>query len=141
MTASLRQPWQLRPLRAAHDARGSLVAFERPDDIPFEVQRVYFIYASSPDAERGFHAHRQLRKMAICVTGSCTVTLDDGRLREDLHLAEPDMGLVIDPMVWIEVRDFSPDCVLLMLASAAYADTDYIRDYDEFVRAARSAAG
>jgi dTDP-4-dehydrorhamnose 3,5-epimerase len=141
MTMSLHQSWQVRPLRAAHDSRGSLVAFERPDDIPFDVQRVYFIYASKPGAERGFHAHRQLRKMAVCVTGSCTVTLDDGRSREDVRLAEPDKGLVIDPMVWIEVRDFSPDCVLLMLASAAYAETDYIRDYEAFVRAARPAAG
>lgn len=112
-----------------------------PTDIPFEVQRVYFVYASVPGAERGFHAHRQLRKMAVCVTGGCTITLDDGRAREDIRLSEPDQGLVIDSMVWMEVRDFSPDCVLLMLASAPFDDTDYMRDYDEFVRTARAAGG
>ncbi len=133
--------WRIRRLHAAHDSRGSLVAFERPADIPFDVQRVYFIYASAPDAMRGCHAHRKLRKMAVCVAGACTVTLDDGRSRQDLRLAEPDLGLVIDPMVWIEVRDFSPHCVLLMLASAPYAETDYIEDYDEFLEACRTATG
>jgi dTDP-4-dehydrorhamnose 3,5-epimerase-like enzyme len=133
--------WPVRRLRASHDGRGSLVALERPTDIPFEVQRVYFIYASAPGAERGFHAHGQLRKMAVCVTGSCTITLDDGLARGDILLSEPDQGLVIDQMVWMEVRDFSPDCVLLMLASARYDDADYMRDYDEFVRTARAAAG
>ncbi len=133
--------WPVRRLQAFHDARGSLVALQRPSDIPFEVQRVYFIYANTPGAERGFHAHRQLRKMAMCVTGSCTITLDDGRAREAIRLSGPDRGLVIDTLVWMEVRDFSPDCVLLMLASTAYDETDYIRDYDEFVRTARAAAG
>jgi dTDP-4-dehydrorhamnose 3,5-epimerase-like enzyme len=126
-------------LRAAQDDRGSLVAFERPGDIPFDVQRIYFIHDSTPGATRGFHAHRRLRKMAVCVAGGCTITLDDGRLREELRLSTPDLGLVIDPMVWIEVRDLSPGCVLLMLASAPYADADYIRDYDAFVKAVRAA--
>jgi dTDP-4-dehydrorhamnose 3,5-epimerase-like enzyme len=131
--------WQVRRLRAAEDDRGSLVAFERPGDIPFEVERIYFIHGSAPGAARGFHAHRRLRKMAVCVAGGCTITVDDGRLREDIRLSTPDLGLVIDPMVWIEVRDFSADCVLLMLASAAYADADYIRDYEAFLKAARAA--
>ena len=117
------------------------MAFERPAEIPFDVQRVYFIYTSEPGAERGFHAHRRLRKMAVCTTGSCVITVDDGRVREDVRLSEPDQALVVDTMVWIEVRDISPDCVLLMLASTPYDETDYIRDYDEFVREARTAAG
>jgi hypothetical protein len=132
--------WKLCPLRAAHDDRGSLVALERQADIPFDVQRVYFIYGSAPDAARGFHAHTALRKMAVCAAGSCTVTLDDGWSREEIRLAKPDLGLLIEPMVWIEVRAFTPDCVLMVLASAPYADTDYIRDYDAFMEATRRAA-
>lgn len=133
--------WPVRRLRAFHDGRGSLVALQRSADIPFAVERVYFIYASTPGAARGFHAHRQLRKMAMCVTGSCTITLDDGRERGEIRPSEPDQGLVIEPLVWMEVRDFSPGCVLLMLASHGYDETDYLRDYDEFVRAARAASG
>jgi dTDP-4-dehydrorhamnose 3,5-epimerase-like enzyme len=133
--------WPVRRLRAIHDGRGSLVTLQRPSEIPFDVQRVYFIYASAPGAERGFHAHRQLRKLAVCVTGSCTIALDDGRARGEISLSEPDQGLLIDSMIWMEVREFSPDCVLLMLASTGYDETDYIWDYDEFVRTARAAAG
>jgi hypothetical protein len=84
--------------------------------------------------ERGFHAHRKLEQLAIAVSGSCTFVLDDGSVREEVRLDSADECLRIGAMVWREMRDFSADCVLLLLASELFDDGDYIRDYDEFVR-------
>jgi dTDP-4-dehydrorhamnose 3,5-epimerase-like enzyme len=83
--------------------------------------------------ERGFHAHRKLEQLAIAVSGSCTFVLDDGSVREEVRLDRPDGALLMAPMVWHEMRDFSPECVLLVLASEPYSEDDYIRDYSEFL--------
>jgi dTDP-4-dehydrorhamnose 3,5-epimerase-like enzyme len=129
---------RFRPLG---DERGSLVALEAGPsmDIPFEVKRVYYIYGTGQGVSRGFHAHRELRQVAICVAGSCRVVLDNGTTRGDAWLDSPLKGLVIERMIWRELHDFSPDCVLLVLASAHYDEADYIRDFDEFIEATRHA--
>jgi len=116
------------------DTRGSLVALEQGSGLPFAIQRVYYIYGTAKDTARGFHAHQQLRQLAICVSGSCTMIVDDGVLRVEVPLDRPDLCLHIGSPVWREMKDFSDDCVLLVLASAPYEDADYIRDYDEFRR-------
>ena len=86
---------------------------------------------------RGFHAHRLLEQYAVCLAGSCTFDLDDGRTRDSVVLAGPEQGLYMAPMLWHEMRDFSPDCVLAVLASAPYDEADYIRDHDEFLALTR----
>lgn len=121
------------------DERGSLVALERATGVPFDVARVYFIYGTQPGVSRGFHAHRQLRQLAVCVAGSCTMILDDGKQRAELRLDEPELGVEIGPMIWHEMHDFSPDCVVAVLADAPYDEGDYIRDHAEFKKLARLA--
>ena len=115
------------------DERGSLVALEGAKTVPFEIKRVYYIFGTQPGVARGFHAHRNLRQVAVCVTGKCRMVLDDGEKREEAWLDSPNKGLVINEMVWREMHDFSSDCVLLVLASEHYDASDYIRLYSNFV--------
>ncbi|WP_201543238.1 sugar 3,4-ketoisomerase [Psychrobacter sp. H7-1] len=116
------------------DDRGSLVAIEASDTIPFEVQRVYYIFNTKSGVARGFHAHHQLQQLAVCVSGKCRMVLDDGQTKEEAWLDSPNKGLLIGDMIWREMHDFSDDCVLLVLASEHYDESDYIRDYDEFLK-------
>lgn len=115
------------------DSRGRLVAVEQQKDIPFEIKRVYYIYAMQPDVHRGFHAHKTLEQMLICVHGSCKILLDDGTERAIVALDEPYEGLYVSKYVWHEMFGFSPNAVLLVLASDVYNKDDYIRNYDEFL--------
>ena len=120
------------------DARGSLIALEGGAEVPFDIARVYYVYATEPNVDRGFHAHRQLRQFAVAVSGGCTMVLDDGKDRAEVRLGRPDLGLTIGPMVWHEMRAFTPGCVLLVLADAIYDEADYIRDYETFLVAVSS---
>lgn len=122
----------LLPLRVRGDSRGSLIALERATGVPFEVARAYYIFDTREGVSRGCHAHYKLNQLAVAVHGGCTMVLDDGDTRETFRLASPDQGLLIGPMVWREMHDFTPDCVLLVLADAPYDESDYIRDFDEF---------
>lgn len=114
------------------DERGGLIAIEANRTIPFEVKRVYFIHSTKVGVSRGFHAHLDLKQLAICVKGSCRFVLDNGIVREEVLLDSPNKGLYIDSIVWREMHDFSEDCVLLVLASEHYDENDYIRDYTQF---------
>ena len=116
------------------DERGSLVALEAHKTVPFDVKRVYYIFGTQPSVSRGYHAHRALQQVAVCVTGKCRIVLDDGKRRDEVWLDSPTKGLLIGDLVWREMHDFSPDCVLLVLASEFYNEADYIRSYDEFTR-------
>ncbi|MDR9862863.1 WxcM-like domain-containing protein [Pseudomonas baetica] len=121
-------------LRVIGDQRGSLVALEPGLNIPFAIKRVYYIYGTLPDVGRGYHAHRRLEQMAICVSGRCKMIIDDGVTRQEQLLDSASKALVIRNMIWREMHDFSDDCVLLVLASEYYDESDYIRDYDQFIR-------
>jgi len=116
------------------DERGSLVAVEIGIDkaVPFNIKRVYYIYHTERKVARGFHAHKNLKQVAICISGRCRMVLDDGNEREEVWLDSPTKGLLIEDLVWREMHDFSDDCVLLVLASEHYDESDYIRDYSEF---------
>lgn len=117
------------------DYNGSLIALERGVDIPFEIQRVYYIWGTKFDVIRGKHAHLHLEQIIICLSGSCEFTLDNGLgLREKIILDSPCKGLHISSMVWREFTKFSADCVILVIASLPYIDSDYIRSYQEFIR-------
>lgn len=118
---------------ALGDERGSLVALEAQKTVPFDIKRVYYIFETVKGVSRGYHAHKELRQVAVCVTGKCRMVLDDGLTREEIWLDCPTKGLLISNMIWREMHDFSPDCVLLVLASEHYDEADYIRNYEEFL--------
>ena len=117
------------------DERGSLVALEGNKSVPFDIKRVYYIFGTKEGVSRGFHAHRNLKQVAVCVTGSCRFVLDNGKQREEVVLDKSTTGLLINDLTWREMYDFSPDCVLMVLASEHYDESDYIRDYQEFLKA------
>lgn len=114
------------------DERGSLVSLEQSKNIPFEVKRVYYIFGTKEGVSRGYHAHKNLEQVAICVKGSCRFLLDDGKNKEEIVLDDPSIGLYISNVTWREMHDFSEDCVLIVLASELYDESDYIRNYQDF---------
>lgn len=115
------------------DERGQLVALEEFIDIPFTIRRIYYVYDTGEGVRRGYHAHRSLEQILICVHGNCKILLDDGEKRETVVLDKPYEGLYLSNIIWREMYDFSPDAVLLVLASDLYREEDYIRDYSEFL--------
>ncbi|WP_394671403.1 WxcM-like domain-containing protein [uncultured Acinetobacter sp.] len=124
---------KLIDLPSYDDERGGLVAIESNQSIPFDVQRLYYIFNTS-QKPRGFHAHIDLKQVAICLKGSCKFILDNGSIKEEVVLDNPTQGLVIEGLIWREMHDFSEDCVLLVLASEHFTEQDYIRNYDEFLK-------
>jgi dTDP-4-dehydrorhamnose 3,5-epimerase-like enzyme len=125
---------RLIDFREIADERGALVALEGDSNIPFSIRRVYYLYQLRNDVRRGFHAHRALEQVAVCISGSCSFLLDDGHTRQTLKLSSPHQGLCIDRMIWHEMFDFSSDCVLMVIASEHYDESDYIRDYEQFIK-------
>lgn len=119
------------------DERGKLVVAEGEIDIPFEIKRVFYIYGSDSDVVGGQHANRESEFVLINVAGSSKVMITDGENREIVELSRPMDGVYIPRMIWKEMYDFSPDSVLLVLASTHYDGSEYIRDYDEYVRELR----
>lgn len=115
------------------DDRGTLVALEEKRNVPFIIKRVYYMYNTVPTARRGYHAHRKLEQILICVSGSCKVLLDDGLEKETILLDQKNQGLYIGSKIWREMFDFTEDAVLMVLASELYDPADYIREYEEFV--------
>lgn len=117
------------------DERGSLIALEEHHNTPFDIKRVYYIFGTKTGVRRGFHAHRDLKQIAICVSGSCKFLLDDGKNKRNVLLDSPDQGLLIEGLIWREMYDFSSDCVLMVVANQYYDENDYIKDYDTFLKA------
>ena len=114
------------------DQRGGLVAIESAASVPFNIKRVYYIFKTVENFRRGYHAHRELKQVIIAVSGSCTFLLDDGKKRSEITLNDPLKGLYIEGLVWREMFNFSPDCVLVVLADQHYDENDYVRDYQQF---------
>lgn len=116
------------------DHRGQLVALEEGKEIPFQVKRVYYMYDTVEGVRRGYHAHKCLEQILVCVHGSCKILLDNGKETAVVNLDTPFEGLYISNDMWREMYDFSPDAVLMVLASELYDEADYIRNYDEFLK-------
>lgn len=116
------------------DDRGMLVALEEFKDIPFEIKRVYYLYDTKEGVRRGYHAHKSLEQILVCIHGKCKVLLDNGEEKKIVSLEKPYEGLYITNDIWREMYDFSQDAVLLVLASDFYYEEDYIRDYETFKR-------
>ena len=118
------------------DARGQLAVAELGGALPFVVRRIYWIYGTKPGVSRGFHAHKKLRQLCVCVAGSVRLSLFDGRREEGVILDSSAKGILIGPGLWREMHDFSSDCVLMVFADTEYDAADYIRDRQEFIRQA-----
>lgn len=112
---------------------GSLSFLEAEHHIPFPIRRVYYIYDVVPGARRGFHAHKKLQQVLICIHGSCKIMLDDGSEKQVVALTTPAEGLVVGNAMWREMYDFSHGAVLMVLASEYYDEADYIRNYEDFL--------
>ncbi len=115
------------------DDRGKLVALESQKQVPFEIKRVFYIYDAQKNVSRGEHSHYTTRQYLIAVSGSCTVVLDNGKNKATYKLDSPEKGVLQEVLVWGAMHDFSEDCVLLVLADRYYDESDYIRDYQDFL--------
>jgi len=129
---------KLISLPKIHDSRGNLTFIEGGHHIPFGIMRVYYLYDVPGGAERGGHGHKALHQLVIALSGSFEIHLDDGRGgKKKFHLNRPYVGLHIFPMMWRDIGNFSSGAVCMVLASAAYDEEDYFRNYSEFVVAAQ----
>lgn len=116
------------------DPRGNLTVAEGMKDVPFGVARVYWVYDVPGGESRGGHAHKHCREFIVAVSGSFTVTLDDGKERTTVLLNHPYQGLLVETGVWRTLEDHSSGAVCLVLASDPFCEEDYIRDYGEFLK-------
>ena len=119
--------------KVLEDSRGKLLSIEGKDNVPFDIKRVFYIYNVQKGVSRGNHAHYKTKQYLIAVSGSCKVTLDDGKAKQTFDLDEPNKGIFQDTLVWGTMHDFSDDCVLLVFADSHYNSEDYINDYSEFL--------
>jgi hypothetical protein len=115
------------------DERGDLVSLEQGVNVPFEIKRVYYIYRTQSQVNRGFHAHSKLEQLIVCLSGSMEIILDNGKERARAILNSPTRGLFVKSKIWREMLNFSPGCVIMVLASEHFDEDDYIRDYSEFL--------
>ena len=117
------------------DPRGNLTFIENQSQIPFDIQRVYYLYDVPGGAERGGHAHKALSQLIIAISGSFDVVLDDGYEKKRFHLNRSHIGLYVCPMMWRELDNFSSGSVCIVLASNKYDENDYFRLYSEYLSA------
>ena len=119
------------------DPRGNLTFIEAERHLPFEIKRVYYLYDVPGGAKRAGHGHKTLEQLMIAMSGSFDVELDDGRAKQKYHLNRSYCGLYIPPMIWRSIDNFSSGSVCMVLASDSFKESDYYRDYPEFLRAAK----
>lgn len=126
--------YKLLDMKIFGDKRGKLISLEGNKNVPFDIKRIYYIFDTLPDEERGKHAHKNLEQIIIAIDGACQMVLDDGKTQEKIWLNTPEKGLYIGKNMWREMRHFSYGCKLMVLASEHYNPEEYIRDYDEFLK-------
>ncbi len=119
------------------DPRGNLTFVEGGKHISFDIKRIYYLYDVPGGAERGAHGHKELKQLIVAISGSFDVELDDGVMKKRFHLNNPSQGLLVSPMMWRDIKNFSSGSVCLVLASDYYDEMDYYRDYNQFVGDAR----
>lgn len=128
---------KLVDLPKIHDFRGNLT-FVQPDDvIQFDIARVYYLYDVPSGATRGGHGHKNLQQLIIALSGSFNVVLNDGTDTQVFQLNRPNVGLYVCPMIWRELDNFSSGAVCLSIVSLSYDESDYYRDFDEYLQAMR----
>jgi len=133
MTSSPIEHCRIIEFPIVSDPRGKLTFVENSTHVPFDIQRVYYLYDVPGGASRAGHAHKQLQQLLIAMSGSFDVLLDDGHHKKTFHLNRSYYGLYIAPLVWREIDNFSSGSVCLALASLPYDESDYYRDYDQFL--------
>jgi len=126
---------RLVELPVVHNPQGNLTFIEGEKHVPFDIARVYYLYDVPGGAKRGGHAHCELQQLLIAMSGSLEIVIDDGVNRRGIQLNRSYLGLYMPAMIWRELVDFSSGSVCMVLASAPYEESDYIRDYGEFQRA------
>lgn len=125
--------YKLVDMKIFGDERGKLISLESNKNIPFEIKRVYYIFDTLPNQDRGMHAHKELEQIIVAIDGACEFILDDGKNKKSIWLNRPDVGLYIGKNMWREMKNFSYGCKLMVLASTFYNEKEYIRNYDEFL--------
>jgi dTDP-4-dehydrorhamnose 3,5-epimerase-like enzyme len=116
-----------------NDPRGNLTFVEGGEHIPFDIRRVYYLYDVPGGSERGGHAHKELYQLVIAISGSFDIHLDDGHAKKTVHLNRSYEGLLVCPMIWRNIDNFSSGAVCMVLASERYDELDYYRDYEQFI--------
>lgn len=139
--AGVKELYRMLKFSDLGDERGKLVVLEGERDIPFAIQRVFYIYGSDPEVVRGRHANRESEFVLVNVAGQSRVRVTDGQREEIIALTRPMQGIYLPRMVWKDMYDFSPDSVLLVLASTHYNAAEYIRDYDTYLQIVHSGKG
>lgn len=119
-------------LKVHGDERGSLIALENGHNLPFDVKRVYYIFGTQPNVTRGLHAHKNLKQLLIATSGSVEIHCEIKGARQVFFLDSPDKGLLVEGLVWREMKNFTPGAVLMVLASEYYTEADYIRCHKKF---------
>ncbi|MCP3804663.1 FdtA/QdtA family cupin domain-containing protein [Allokutzneria sp. A3M-2-11 16] len=132
------EPCRLIDLPEHKDPRGSLAVVESNRDVKFDINRVYYLYDLPSSTVRGAHGHRSLEQLIIAVHGRFEITVDDGYRRMRFQLDSPTKALYVGPMIWRDLINFSPGAVGLVIASMHYDESDYFREYSDFLEAARS---
>jgi dTDP-4-dehydrorhamnose 3,5-epimerase-like enzyme len=122
-------------LNKHHHERGNLTVVENSSTVPFDVKRVYYLYDVPGGEERGGHSHKELQAFIVAASGAFDVLLDDGSVKRTYTLNRPYHGLLIPPGIWRELKNFSSGSVCLVLASLPYDESDYVRDYREYLSA------
>lgn len=112
---------------------GSLCQIQSDNQIPFTIERIFFIYGVSEGAVRGAHTHHMTAQALFCIQGSIDIRLDDGKTKETVHLDRPNVGVLLEPHIWHEMADFKKDTIILVLASKRYDPEDYVRSYEDFL--------
>lgn len=121
-------------LKKIVDPRGNLTVIEGETDVPFAIQRVYWVYDVPAGEYRGGHAHKNCRELLVALSGSFQVTIDNGTEKETYLLNHPYQGLLIDAGLWRTLDDFSSGAVCMVLASDPFEEEDYIREYGKFIK-------
>lgn len=121
-------------LAKIHNNAGSITVVTGEESVPFPIKRIYYLYDVPGNEERGGHGHKELHQIIVAASGSFTITLYDGNVKRSFMLNNPNLGLLIIPGIWRELTDFSSGSVCLVLASHVYEESDYIRDFEEFIQ-------
>lgn len=121
------------PLEKIHNRAGNITIIEGQKDVPFDIKRIYYLYDIPSGEDRGGHAHKGLQQLVVASSGSFNVLLDDGKNKKIVELSRPDYGLLIVPGIWRKLMKFSSGSICMVLASDLYSETDYIRDYSNFL--------
>ncbi|MCH6234320.1 sugar 3,4-ketoisomerase [Cognataquiflexum rubidum] len=132
MKASTVFDCSLLELPKNHNIKGNITAVNNLKEVPFEINRVYFLYDVPGGESRGGHAHKDLQQLIIAASGSFDLIINDGNVKRTFHLNRPYQGVLLPPGLWRELDNFSSGAICLVLASQIYTEVDYIRDYEQF---------